>query len=214
MDKKEIWTKVKTFFKKNGYYFLIVLCIGAVATMVGVAVTQSKTDTNANVSVDGPADVVDDDDKTPDNGDEQKPAETTTFAAPSTGTVTNDYTASSVFYNQSLGKYETHEAIDFVSDSDKNVYASADGTVIEADYNILDGYYVVIEHEDSITTKYCSLAAEVPVEVGDTVKGGDVIGEMSDSMGSEYLDGVHLHFEVYRDGELINPTEVLVYDEK
>ena len=50
--------------------------------------------------------------------------------------------------------------------------------------------------------------------MGDTVKGGDVIGEMSDSMGSEYLDGVHLHFEVYRDGELINPTEVLVYDEK
>ena len=104
--------------------------------------------------------------------------------------------------------------MDFVSETDVNVYASSNGKVKEIDYNMLDGYYVVLEHEDGIVTKYCSLSGETTLKAGDTVKGGDVIGTMSDSMGSECLDGVHLHFEVYRNGELINPLEVLVLNEK
>ena len=217
-NNSEKWAKVKAFFKKNGYYFLIVLCIGAVATMVGVAVSQSKKGQDTNISI------TDDSKTTIGGGEQDKPAPTepdkepekqkTIFNVPVNGSVTNEYSASSVFYNQSLNKYQTHEAMDFKSETDNNVYASANGVVKEIDYNMLDGYYVALEHEDGIVTKYCSLAAEAPVKVGDTVKGGDVIGTMSDSMGTECLDGNHLHFEVYKNGELINPIEVLVLNEK
>ena len=227
-NNSEKWAKIKTFFKKNGYYFLIVLCIGAVATMVGVAVSQSKKGQDANISIvdDSQSTIVGEQEK-PQDGEEEKPSEPdepakptepekekAVFTVPVSGTVLNEYSASSVFYNQSLNKYQTHEAMDFVSETDSNVYASSNGKVKEIDYNMLDGYYVVLEHEDGIVTKYCSLSGETTLKVGDTVKGGDVIETMSDSMGSECLDGVHLHFEVYRNGELINPLEVLVLNEK
>ena len=225
-NNSEKWAKVKAFFKKNGYYFLIVLCIGAVATMVGVAVSQSKKgqDTNISITDDSKTTIGGGEQDKPSDGEQDKPTpsepdkepekQKTVFNIPVNGSVTNEYSASSVFYNQSLNKYQTHEAMDFKSETDNNVYASANGVVKEIDYNMLDGYYVVLEHEDGIVTKYCSLAAETPIKVGDTVKGGDVIGTMSDSMGTECLDGNHLHFEVYKNGELINPIEVLVLNEK
>ncbi|MGN0795632.1 MAG: peptidoglycan DD-metalloendopeptidase family protein, partial [Christensenellales bacterium] len=177
-NNSEKWAKVKTFFKKNGYYFLIVLCIGAVATMVGVAVSQSKKGQDANISIvdDSQSTIVGEQDKPQDEG--EKPSEPdepvnptepekekTVFTVPVSGSVSNEYSASSVFYNQSLNKYQTHEAMDFVSETDSNVYASADGKVTEIDYNMLDGYYVVLEHADGIVTRYCSLSGETTLNV-------------------------------------------------
>ncbi|MGN1096898.1 MAG: hypothetical protein ACI4QU_03580, partial [Christensenellales bacterium] len=75
-NNSEKWAKIKTFFKKNGYYFLIVLCIGAVATMVGVAVSQSKKGQDANISIvdDSQSTIVGEQEK-PQDGEEEKPSE-------------------------------------------------------------------------------------------------------------------------------------------
>ena len=46
------------------------------------------------------------------------------------------------------------------------------------------------------------------VNVGDTVKTGDVIGTMGTST-SEKGEGAHLHFEVKLDNKLVNPNKYL-----
>lgn len=60
------------------------------------------------------------------------------------------------------------------------------------------GWYVEIAHPDGTLTRYCHMRAEPPVDVGDTVAAGQVIGEIGSSGRSS---GPHLHFETHRRAE-------------
>lgn len=67
------------------------------------------------------------------------------------------------------------------------------------------GNCVKLQHENGYTTLYAHLKS-VAVRWGDTVKQGQVIGEMGNT-GNSY--GTHLHFEVRQDGEHIDPIPYL-----
>ncbi len=205
------------FMKRNAFYFLIILCIASVATVIALAVTHNSavpdTDMN-NVDGDNDSTVInpEPDDKKPD--DEKPPVvQKLTFISPCNGTISAEYNDSKIVWNASMGAFETHCAIDFTS-TDMNVYASADGTIKEVGYDKLDGNYIVIEHEEGYITKYMSLESESTLKVGAKVKQGQLIGKMAATKGTESADGAHLHFEMFKNGETINPLEVLVLDEK
>ncbi|NLZ25079.1 MAG: M23 family metallopeptidase, partial [Clostridiales bacterium] len=145
---KEKLAKVGKFFKKNGYYFLIVICIAAVASMIGVAVAQNN---RRNADIDNN---ITRPDNSGDNGGQKPPVEDEvdpepvedklTFALPSTGEITGHF---EFVFNEILGDYRNHDGIDFVAkDGDINVYAAADGVVKRVDYDVLYGYYIEIEH--------------------------------------------------------------------
>lgn len=68
------------------------------------------------------------------------------------------------------------------------------------------GNYVKIEHENGYATLYAHMKKGLSVKLGDYVNAGDILGYMGDS-GNAY--GGHLHFEVWKDGNRINPTEYL-----
>ena len=80
--------------------------------------------------------------------------------------------------------------------------------------DVLDGTYVVIDHEDGYQTRYYSLAEDVKVKKGDKVQKGQLLGTMAATRGSESLAGNHLHFEMSKDGVDIDPLTVLVLEEK
>lgn len=71
------------------------------------------------------------------------------------------------------------------------------------------GNCVKIDHGNGYQTLYAHMKSGLLVKNGDTVKAGQRLGYMSDS-GNAY--GAHLHFEVWKDGERINPTEYLNKD--
>ena len=71
------------------------------------------------------------------------------------------------------------------------------------------GNYVKIEHQNGYSTLYAHMQNDLPVKNNQLVKKGQVIGYMSDS-GNAY--GKHLHFEVYKGNERINPNEFLNKD--
>lgn len=207
------------FMKRNAFYFLIILCIASVATVIALAVTHDSggnpdtglqnNDDNQTVINPEP----DNKDPEPDNPT-PPPIKRLTFISPCNGTVSLGYDDTKlVWWNSSLKQYETHCAVDYVSD-DLNVYASADGVIKEIGTTALEGNYVLIEHEEGYCTKYTSLETPSALEVGTAVQQGQLIGKMSATNGAESLKGAHLHFEVYKDGELINPIDVLVLDEK
>lgn len=87
------------------------------------------------------------------------------------------------------------------------IRAAAGGTVSQAggDDDEALGISVVIDHGNGVTTVYGHLS-ELRVEEGDEVEIGEVIG-IGGSTGDS--TGNHLHFEVRKDGETVDPLHVL-----
>ncbi len=73
----------------------------------------------------------------------------------------------------------------------------------KADIQIGCGYEVTIEHADLLRSQYCHLTTEPPLNVGDTVTGGQTIGFQGTTGWST---GKHLHFAISKDGQPIDPS--------
>lgn len=84
-----------------------------------------------------------------------------------------------------------------------DVVASLSGQVSEVKEDPLNGNVVVLDHDHQIKTYYSSLA-DVAVQVGDEVKQGSKLGTAGKNlMGKD--NGTHLHFEITKDGQRVNP---------
>ena len=90
------------------------------------------------------------------------------------------------------GKREFHSGVDIANHEGTPVHASASGTVTYAGYKGLLGKSVFIEHGFGIMTRYGHLK-RFHVEEGQSVKRGDIIGEVGCTGRST---GSHLHYEV------------------
>ncbi len=95
-----------------------------------------------------------------------------------------------------------HWGMDFTAPRGTPVYASGDGKIKRAD-NRASGYgkHIRLEHGYGYMTIYAHLS-RYNVKVGEQVKRGDLIGFVGSTGRSE---APHLHYEVWKDGERINP---------
>lgn len=101
---------------------------------------------------------------------------------------------------------EKHYAVDIVVAKDTPVKATADGTVIFAEWTAETGYVIIIEHSYELISVY-KHNASLTKQQGDLVKAGEVIA-MAGNTG-EYTTGPHLHFELWSKGYPINPTNFI-----
>jgi murein DD-endopeptidase MepM/ murein hydrolase activator NlpD len=101
---------------------------------------------------------------------------------------------------------EKHFAVDVVVANETPVKATADGTVIFAEWTVETGYVVIIEHNQELISVYKHNSA-ITKSQGDLVKAGEVIA-MSGSTG-ELSTGPHLHFELWSKGYPVNPTNFI-----
>ena len=102
------------------------------------------------------------------------------------------------------GKYHFHPAIDITGTKSKNIYSIQSGTVtaaVKSGYNSGAGKYVKIDFGNGYVVTYMHLS-QVNVNKGDKVEKGQIIGIMGRT-GS--ATGVHLHFQVQKNGQNINP---------
>ena len=70
------------------------------------------------------------------------------------------------------------------------------------------GTVITVDHGNGFIAKYCGLRKDSTVKSGDEIKMGDKIG-LLDEIPLEKDDGIHLHFELHKDGKAISPTEYL-----
>lgn len=98
-----------------------------------------------------------------------------------------------------------HKGIDIARPSNRNIIASDNGVVEKVSYGSGYGNYVVVNHNNGYKTLYAHLSS-VSAYVGKTVPKGAVLGTMGSTGRST---GVHLHFEVIKNGSNINPATVL-----
>lgn len=102
------------------------------------------------------------------------------------------------------GKNEVHTGTDYKVAVGTQIKSAISGTVIEVKKsNVSLGNFVRIKNSDIVTTyAHCST---IKVKEGDKVKQGDIIA-LSGNTGKS--SGPHLHFEVKKDGRLVNPEKL------
>ncbi|BAU26489.1 stage II sporulation protein Q [Aneurinibacillus soli] len=87
------------------------------------------------------------------------------------------------------------------------VTAALDGKVTKAERDPMLGYQVEVKHDNGMSTVYASLD-EMNVKAGDQVKQGAVVGMAGRNVFEKNL-GIHLHFEVHKDGHAVAPDTYL-----
>lgn len=114
------------------------------------------------------------------------------------------YSESAVF-SDTMGDWRAHPGIDYAAELASPVSAAWDGVVIKVFTDKLWGNIVEIDHGGGVTARYCNLADNILVSVGQTVKCGMQIGSVGNSAAAESKEEPHLHLELYQDGIRINP---------
>jgi murein DD-endopeptidase MepM/ murein hydrolase activator NlpD len=122
-------------------------------------------------------------------------------------TISGNYGCSSFeYYAPGNGCAHFHNGIDLVAPYGAPVKAAASGEVVYVGWNWADGpdpaWIVVIAHAGNLKSWYAHMQPKRPVDVGQSVKKGQIIG-YEGSTG--HATGPHLHWMVELNGDFVNP---------
>lgn len=111
------------------------------------------------------------------------------------------------FVSREFDPEKGHFGIDYVVKTGTPVYAAGGGYVVFSGYTVSDGYMLVINCPDNYVTvyKHCSALLKKTREI---VTQGELIA-LSGNTG-DITTGPHLHFEIWKNGQPINPKKVLI----
>jgi murein DD-endopeptidase MepM/ murein hydrolase activator NlpD len=127
--------------------------------------------------------------------------ESGTLMQPVPGAISSNY---GLRMHPILGYSRMHRGVDFRAAHGTPIVAATDGRVTLAGWNGGYGRTVRINHAGGLTTLYAHMS-RMTVKNGDQVRRGQVIGYV----GSTGLStGPHLHYELYRNGQHVNPRSV------
>ncbi len=98
-----------------------------------------------------------------------------------------------------------HSGLDISNVIDTPIQATADGEIVEAGWMDRYGWGVRVRHTEDQETLYAHLN-RLDVKTGQKVTRGDILGTMGRSGNAT---GVHLHYEVRRNGKPVNPQPYL-----
>ena len=117
------------------------------------------------------------------------------FFAPLKGNISQEFDANS-----------KHFAIDIASKKGNPIKAAADGTVIFSGWSVDTGYVIILKHNKDFISVY-KHNGNLLKQQGDFVKSGEVIASVGST--GELTTGPHLHFELWKGGYAINPTNFI-----
>ncbi len=127
---------------------------------------------------------------------------------PVRGTVLIDYNMNETVYYPTLDQYRVSPAIAVQAVEDAPVYAAADGQVLSVEQDACTGTTVTMELGNGYQAVYGQLK-DLTVAEGDTVKEGEVIGNVSEPTKYYSVEGPNLYFAVKKDGNPVDPFEYL-----
>lgn len=103
-------------------------------------------------------------------------------------------------------KNDFHRGMDFAIQEGENFYAPAVGLVLESGFETKLGNYLLIKHDDEYSTFYAHFK-NASVKVGDKISTGQVLG-ITGNTGT-FSTGPHLHYEVIKNGERVDPKDYM-----
>ena len=235
--------KVKDFFRKEGFYLVLFLCLCVIATVSVVTARKNKLAEENNkatneftlnvddketsevkkqnaerVEVDSDEEVAQE--EVASNEEELNVSAGTNseviFSNPVEGVISRGYTYPKP-QAMSDGSSRNIRGIDVSASLGTEVKAAAVGEVKEVSSAVDEGSYVVIAHSNGLYTKYTNLSTDIRVNVGDRVTEETVIGTVGSSakVFNNVEFGEHLNIQVQdSNGKDLDPTTYFTFNEE
>ena len=143
------------------------------------------------------------------NTDTETKKEEIKFSAPIKGEILREFASDSLVYSNTLDEWITHNGVDIKADKTSVVKASCKGKVVSIKNDPRYGLTVIVSHEGGYQTLYANLLTAEYVVEGEELEEGQTIGTVGNSAAFEISDEYHLHFEVSKDGEYLNPCSLM-----
>lgn len=123
--------------------------------------------------------------------------------------ILKDYNPTTPSFNPTLGDWRTHGGIDFSAPDGSQVKSIAYGTVKSVYEDTLYGTVVEIDHGNGVVARYCGMNnGALEVVEGEKVESGSLLGYLG-TVPCEGSDSAHLHFEIYYNGENVDPLALM-----
>ena len=135
-------------------------------------------------------------------------AEPMLIILPLQGELLAEHSGDELVYNKTLEDWRTHNGIDIAAEIGTAVKAAASGIVTKVGYDGMNGFCIEIDH-GGYATKYCGLQESDIIAVDVQVQKGDIIGGVGTTIENEAAEIPHLHFELFKEGESVNPLEYI-----
>ncbi|MGG7142225.1 peptidoglycan DD-metalloendopeptidase family protein [Clostridium nigeriense] len=236
--------KVKDFFRKEGFYLVLFLCLCVIATIAVVTTKKNKSLGESNkekneftLNIDeetseakkqnaervesNEGDELAQEENEVASSEEDVNVSTGTntqvvFANPIEGVVSRGYTYPKPQV-MTDGTSRNIRGIDISATVGTEVKAAAVGEVKEVSTKVEEGSYVVIAHANGLYTKYANLSNDIRVNVGDRVTEETVIGTVGDTskIFTNNEFGEHLNLQLQdSDGKDLDPTTYFTFSEE
>lgn len=131
------------------------------------------------------------------------------FTWPVKGELIRDFSLEVLALDPTMGDWRTHSGLDIGAELGTKVLAISAGTVTEVYEDGLMGTTVVVDHGEGLTSTYSNLAVQATVEPGEGVETGAILGAVGDSAIGESRLAPHLHLEVRKNGQTVDPMDYL-----
>ena len=112
---------------------------------------------------------------------------------------------------QSFDEKKRHYGTDIVAKANAKVAAVLDGVVIFTDWTVKTGYVIQVQHTNDLISVYKHNSILLKKQ-GDYVRAGEVLGVVGNT--GEESSGPHLHFELWRAGNPLNPENFMKFKER
>lgn len=109
---------------------------------------------------------------------------------------------------QSFDEKKRHYGTDIVAKANAKVAAVLDGVVIFPDWTVKTGYVIQVQHTNDLISVYKHNSILLKKQ-GDYVRAGEVLGVVGNT--GEESSGPHLHFELWRAGNPLNPENFIKF---
>ena len=131
------------------------------------------------------------------------------FVKPVEGEISKEYAKENLVYSETLQEWTTHLGVDIKADKTTVVKAAADGKIKSIKNDPRYGLSIIIEHQNGFETLYANLLTSEFVQVGEEVKQGQSIGTVGNTATFEIADEAHLHFEISKNNETLDPSQYI-----
>lgn len=122
------------------------------------------------------------------------------------GEVSKAFSSGAPVYSETMKDWRVHAGTDYQAENGADVWACANGKVLQTYTDSMMGNVILIEHGDYLIS-YCGVSESFQVQPGDVVTKGQVIGTVT-AVPFESAEATHLHLEVRRDGGYLDPESL------
>lgn len=131
------------------------------------------------------------------------------FVKPVDGEIIKEYSKENLVYSETLKEWTTHTGIDIEAEMSSVVKSAEEGTVEAIKNDPRYGITVIISHVNGYETRYSNLLTAEFVSIGEKVTKGQTIGTVGNTASFEVADKAHLHFEILKNSEYLDPSQII-----